>query len=410
MQTLKGFRDFLGREARERYWLINIFRQVFESQGFEPLETPALEYEELLLGKYGPEADKLLYGFTDRGGRRISLRYDQTVPTARVTAQYRNELLFPYKRYQIQPVWRADKPQKGRFREFNQCDIDIIGSSSYVADSQILSTVAQVFAKLDVEVKIKINDRQALINLISSVGIEESQVKSVIQTLDKLDKKTSDEVIAELREKGIGPETCERLFEAIGAAKPPDNLTKIINLAKTLGVLENTIEFAPSLARGLDYYTGMIFEITINGYTGGSVGGGGRYDNLLKTLVGMDSPAVGMAFGFDRLMDALRELGKIPSNTSSGTKVLVTIFNPDTAEYSASIIRLLNKSGISCELYSDSSKKFEAQIKYALAKNIPYIVIAGPDEVERKMVKLKKLDDKTQEDLSIPDLIEKLKT
>jgi histidyl-tRNA synthetase len=306
-------------------------------------------------------------------------------------------LVFPYKRYQIQPVWRADKPQKGRFREFNQCDIDIIGSKSYVADAEILSTVAQVFTKLEVDVKIKINDRQALISLISSVGIDESQIKSVIQTLDKLDKKSSDEVIAELREKGIGPEICEKLFEAINLAQPPENLTKIISLAKTLGVSENAIEFSPALARGLDYYTGMIFEIIINGYTGGSVGGGGRYDNLLNSLVGMDAPAVGMAFGFDRLMDALRELGKIPTNISSNTKVLVTIFNPETAEYSASIVRVLNKSGITCELYADSSKKFDAQIKYALAKNIPYIVIAGPDEVERKMVKLKKLEDKTQD-------------
>lgn len=410
IQNLKGFRDFLGNDARLRNWLIGIFRTTFELHGFEPLETPALEYEELLLGKYGSEADKLLYSFEDRGARRVALRYDQTVPTARVVSQHKNQIVFPYKRYQIQPVWRADKPQKGRWREFNQCDIDIIGAKAPLADAEILSIVASIFDTLDLPVKIKINDRQSLISLIQSVGIGEENTLSVVQTLDKLDKKSSDEVIAELREKGIDGSICEKLFASINEAKMPDSLAKIVALAKTLGVAEDSVEFAPALARGLDYYTGMIFEVQVNDYGAGSVGGGGRYDKLLGQLVGVDTPAVGMAFGFDRLIDAIIEKGKIPNSTLQAAKVLVTIFNEDTAEYSASIMRILQKSGIRSEIYSDVGRKFEAQIKYALGKKIPYVVIAGPDEVERKMVKLKKLDDKTQEDISIPDLVEKLRS
>lgn len=411
MQTLKGFRDFIGQSARERAWLTSIFRKVFESQGFEPLETPVLEYEELLLGKYGVEADKLLYTFVDRGGRRVAMKYDQTVPTARVVAQYKNDLTFPYKRYQIQPVWRADKPQKGRWREFVQCDIDIIGVSSEVADAQLLATISNVFVALDLPYKIKINDRKFLFELIKSVGIEESSIMSVIQTLDKLDKKSSDEVIAELRTKGIDAAICEKLFVAMGDAVPPDSLKNIITYAKLLGVPDNTLEFSPALARGLDYYTGMIIELTVPGYKGGSVGGGGRYDNLLASLVGVDMPATGMAFGFDRLIDAMHELGKMPKDFSKNApRVLVTVFSTETLEYSMSIKRILEKGGIQSDIYLDTGKKFEAQIKYALAKGIPYVIIAGPDEVEKKMVKLKRLSDKTQSDLAIPDLVEKLKT
>jgi histidyl-tRNA synthetase len=203
LQTLKGFRDFIGIDARRRAWLIAQFRAVFEANGFEPLETPSLEYEELLLGKYGEEANKLIYGFEDRGGRRIALRYDQTVPTARVISQYRNDLIFPYKRYQIQPVWRADKPQKGRYREFTQCDIDVVGATAPVADAQVLATVSQFFTRLNIPFVLKVNDRTQLIESITSAGIATDMIFSVIQTIDKLDKKSSDEVITELREKGI---------------------------------------------------------------------------------------------------------------------------------------------------------------------------------------------------------------
>ncbi len=410
MQTLKGFRDFIGVASRERSWLMNIFRTIYEQQGFEPLETPSLEYEELLLGKYGAEADKLLYAFEDRGGRRVALRYDQTVPTARVVAQYKNTLTFPFKRYQIQPVWRADKPQKGRYREFYQCDIDIIGAQAPVADAQLLATVSAVFTKLEIPFKIKFNDRPSLIELISSSGVPQEKIVSVIQTLDKLDKKSSDEVIAELRDKEIDAKICEKLFEKINDAKVPPALATITSLAKNLGVAEESLEFAPALARGLDYYTGMILEVVIPGYSGGSVAGGGRYDKLLSTLVNEDIPATGLAFGFDRLIDAIRELDKFPKNLGIGAKALVTIFNEETTDYSASIFRMLQKNDVASEIYPEIGKKLESQIKYALAKKIPYVIIAGPDEKNQKMVKLKDLAKKTQEDLNIPELLERMKT
>ena len=410
LQTLKGFRDYIGIEARKRAWLLSIFRGVFETQGFEPLETPALEYEDLLWGKYGEEANKLIYGFQDRGGRRVALRYDQTVPTARVAVQYRNTLIFPYKRYQMQPVWRSDKPQKGRYREFTQCDIDIIGAPGAVADAQILATSFAVFEKLGLAVDIKINDRVQLIAMISASGVDEEKIFSVIQTLDKLDKKSSSEVIAELREKQIPQETCDVLFRSLEKAQPSASLGIIMRLAKSLGVPESQLVFSPTLARGLDYYTGMIVELVVPGYRGGSVGGGGRYDNLIGDLVGAPMPATGIAFGFDRLLDVLDELQKFPKEITRVPQVLVSIFSQDESQYATSIFRLLQKNNIAVELYSDPSKKIETQIKYAVAKKIPYVVIAGPDEQEKRIVHLKNTQTRIQNALDFPTLIETLQS
>ncbi|MEI6327533.1 MAG: histidine--tRNA ligase [Candidatus Roizmanbacteria bacterium] len=410
LQTLKGFRDFIGINARQRAWLIAQFRQIFEANGFEPLETPALEYEELLLGKYGEEANKLIYGFEDRGGRRIALRYDQTVPTARVISQYRNELTFPYKRYQIQPVWRADKPQKGRYREFTQCDIDIVGAKSPMADAQILATVAQFFDQIGVDYELRVNNRTALIEMITGAGIGKELIFSVIQTIDKLDKKTSDEVVAELREKGVTQQQADILFQNFKSSAPSANLQSILDIAGSLGVKKSKMVFTPTLARGLDYYTGMIFEIILPAYGGGSVGGGGRYDNLINDLVGFDSPAVGMAFGFDRLIDALTDMKAFPSNLMTDAQVLVTIFSPDQMNYSAQIARGLRGAGVNVDLYADSTRKLEAQLKYALAKSIPYLIIAGPDEEAGKVIQLKNLSERSQKTLSIEEVIEKLKS
>lgn len=408
-QTLKGFRDFIGIDARRRAWLISQFREVFEANGFEPLETPALEYEDLLLGKYGEEANKLIYGFEDRGGRRIALRYDQTVPTARVISQYRNDLIFPYKRYQIQPVWRADKPQKGRYREFTQCDIDVVGSPSPVADAQVLATVSQFFTRLNIPFILKVNDRTQLISSIATAGIAADMTFSVIQTIDKLDKKSSDEVITELREKGVTADQADKLFASFQGATPSDALQTIIDTAVSLGVRKAAMEFVPTLARGLDYYTGMIFEIILPEYEGGSVGGGGRYDNLIKDLVGFDTPAVGMAFGFDRLIDALVDLDKFPKDLGARTQVLVTIFAPEQIAYAARTCRDLREKGIAVELYADSTRKLEAQLKYAIAKSIPYAIVAGPEEEAGKVLQLKTLSSRTQVTVSLEEVVEKLR-
>lgn len=405
LQTLKGFRDFVGTQARRRAWLLSVFRGVFEYQGFEPLETPALEYEELLLGKYGEEANKLIYGFEDRGGRRIALRYDQTVPTARVAVQYRSELVFPYKRYQMQPVWRSDKPQKGRYREFTQCDIDIIGAPGPVADAQILATVSAVFEKLEIQAELKLNDREQLMSMIRASGVAEDKTFSVIQTLDKLDKKSSSEVITELRDKQISQETCDTLFKSLQEAKPSEALTTIIRLAVSLGVPEAQLVFSPTLARGLDYYTGMIVEPIIPRYKGGSVGGGGRYDNLIENLVGTPMAATGIAFGFDRILEALEELNKFPEGLAQPSQVLVTVFSTDDSMYATSIFRLLQKNNISVELYSDPSRKIEAQIKYAVAKKIPFVIIAGPDEQKNRLVTVKNLATREQNSVDFSKLL-----
>lgn len=409
LQTLKGFRDFHGVQAHKRMWLVGIFRKVFESYGFGPLETPALEYESLLLGKYGDEANKLIYSFEDRGGRRVAMRYDQTVPTARVVAQYQNELLFPYKRYQIQPVWRSEKPQKGRYREFTQCDIDIIGSDSTIADAQILAVTSEVMRTLDLPVVMKINDREQLIRLINHAGIPPEKTFSVIQTIDKLDKKSSSEVVEELREKGISQETSDELFKLLQDAKPTDKLAQIIRYAHSMGVPESALAFTPALARGLDYYTGMIFEPIVADYKSGSLGGGGRYDKLIEELVGVSLPATGMAFGFDRILEVLEALGKFPADLAQPARALITIFSEDSALYSTSIYRLLQKNNITVELYPHTKKKIEAQIKFASTKKIPFVVIAGEQEQQSKMVTIKDLATREQKTVDLPTLIQLLK-
>jgi histidyl-tRNA synthetase len=403
MQLLKGFRDFVGPDARKRNWLISIIRTVFERYGFEPLETPALEYEALLMGKYGAEAEKLIYRFVDNGGRHVAMRYDQTVPMARVIAEHQNEIAFPYKRYQIQPVWRADKPQKGRYREFYQSDIDIIGSSSPVADAEILVTFFSVFKEMGISsIQIKINDRKQLIQVIKDYGVEDSNVLSVIQTIDKIEKESKEDLVEELTKKNVqnGMELLDNLLQS----QPSEDLKTIMQYAISLGVPESTLVFSPALARGLDYYTGMIFEGSIPEYTVGSIGGGGRYDNLINDLVGIDKPAVGVALGFDRILEAADELGIIPTDISSAT-VLVTIFNEDLINNSLEITSLLRSKAISTECYSDASAKIDKQLKYADRKGIPYVIILGPEEVEKNSVVLKNMKEGTQETISIDQLV-----
>ncbi len=403
-QTLKGFRDFLGADARKRAWLKEKIRIAFEKFGFEPLETPTLEYESLLLGKYGAEADKLIYGFEDRGGRRIALRYDQTVPTARIVAQYKNQLIFPYKRYQIQNVWRADKPQKGRFREFTQCDADIIGSTSLITDAEILAIYASIYLEIGItSIKIKINHRQQLIENILNSGITQEQVFTVIQSIDKLDKKTREEVLEELADKGISVEKGTSLLDSLEKCVMSETLKTILGYVKGMGIDTGIFEFTPTLARGLDYYTGLIFEGIIPEYGVGSVGGGGRYDNLIKDLVGVEMPAVGFGLGFDRTLEAAEELGKIPDFKGS-SRFLVTVFSPELINISLEVTSLLRKQGIATECYLDSGKRLDGQLKYANAKGIPFVVIIGPYEAEKRIVRIKDMADREEREISIDAL------
>ncbi len=361
-RTLKGFRDFLPKEARKRAYVIASLKKVFESYGFEPLETPALEYEDILMGKYGEEGDKLMYRFEDNGQRRVALRYDQTVPLSRVAAQYQNELPSPFKRYQIQNVWRAENTQRGRYREFLQCDIDIVGVNSYVADSEIIYVAISCLTTLGFKnFRVLVNDRKIF------EGIE----SRAILIIDKLKKIGEEGVKEELRKNGFD----EGILDKIKNASPTESLEKI------LGSQKDYVVFEPTLARGLDYYTGLIVEIEVDGFEAGSVAGGGRYDGLIGMFSGQNIPAVGFAFGFDRLLEAMDAKNLFPPNLTT-TKVLV-INQSENQEAVSNIVNPLRKNGINAEIYLDFNAPLEKQFKYAEKKEIPYVVFpVNENEVE----------------------------
>jgi histidyl-tRNA synthetase len=389
-QTLKGFRDFLPAEKRKRDFVAHNMRTVFERHGFAPLETPTLEYASLLLGKYGDEADKLVYTFEDRGERQVGLRYDQTVPTARVLAQYQNDLPRYFRRYQIQNVFRADKPQKGRYREFTQCDCDVFGSLSPLADAEILSVYYNVFKEIGlVSISIELNDRQTLIQTLQQYSTASVSVFSIIQSVDKLDKLSSGEVAAELIGKGLTKDNADGVLNAIATAKPSASLQAVIDAAVQLGVPRQNLVFNPRIARGLDYYTGMIFEGKIPEYTVGSVGGGGRYDHLIKDLSGFEMPAVGFGIGFDRTVEAADQLGLIPMG-GSGTRVLVTVMSEQDMPASLETAQKLRAIGIATEVYP-AIDKLAKQFKLADQKKIPYVIIIGEEERKAGKVTIKSL-------------------
>ncbi len=398
-QTLKGFRDFLPKEAMKRLRAIEKIRKIFELFGFDPLETPALEYADVLLGKYGEEADKLLYLFEDRGGRKIGLRYDQTVPTTRVVAQYPN-LPKPFKRYQIQPVWRAENPQKGRFREFLQCDIDIFGAENLLADSEIIVCALSVAKNLGFQnAKMLINDRSIFAGL----------KPEFVTTIDKLQKIGKENVISELIKKGMSEKEAQDLVNSFDNKKPTPNLVSIFNQLKSFGLEEfKDFQFKADLARGLDYYTGSIFELVLPDYQTGSLGGGGRYDNLVGQFTGQKTPAVGFAFGFDRIIEAMDQLGLSESKLTN-TKILVTIFLPELKNQAIALTSKLRNAGINTEIYFDIDDKLEKQLKYADKKGITYVAIIGPDEVKNGTVTLKNLKEKKQETVAIDDLLKSVK-
>lgn len=397
---LRGFRDLLPTEKRKRDYIEAKMKTVFQRFGFEPLETPTLEYAELLFGKYGNEADKLIYRFKDNGGRDVGLRYDQTVPTARVLAQYQNELPKYFRRYQIQNVFRADKPQKGRYREFRQCDCDILGSTSPLADAEILAVFYAVYQEIGLKsLVIQFNDRQTLLATLSPFASEKVDVFSLIQSIDKLDKVSSETVIAELVQKGLKKALAQQALTAIENAEMSQNLQGIFANAIALGVDSKALKFNPRLARGLDYYTGLIFEGRISEYAVGSVGGGGRYDNLIKDLSGPDMPAVGFAIGFDRTVEAADQLRCIPTDTT-GTQVLVTIFDQQCQAASLKIACALRAAGITTEVYP-AVDKLAKQCKLADDKNIPFVVIVGPEEIKNKMLILKNLRSNEQMSLTL---------
>jgi histidyl-tRNA synthetase len=409
IQTLKGFRDFLPNEMRKRQYVSNKIKETFEIYGFEPLETPTLEYASLLLGKYGDEADKLVYTFEDRGGRQVGLRYDQTVPTARILSQYQNELPKYFRRYQIQNVFRADKPQKGRYREFTQCDCDIFGSDSILTDAELLATINAVFKNLGFNsIIIAFNDRSLLVENISPFVNEKVDIFSIIQSIDKLDKQNPETIIEELVDKGLKRKEAEAVLCKIENINVSNNLAKIVQKTLKLGVDKDTLVFNPKLARGLDYYTDLIFEIKIPEYGNSSVGGGGRYNNLIEDLSGLKMPAVGVGLGFDRIVEICEEMNLIKEN-GAGPIAMIGFFEDENCQNQAAMIaKELRQEKIRIELFP-TFDKLSKQFKVAEQKKIPFMIVIGEDEIKANKFTIKDMNSGEQSLLTLAEIKNKLK-
>lgn len=407
-QTLKGFRDLLPPEMAVRNYVKNTLVNVFETFGFLPLETPALEYASVLKGKYSGETDeKLGYFFKDNGDREIGLRYDLTVPVAKVLAMYSNQIQLPFKRYQIQPVWRAENTQKGRYREFIQCDIDTFGTNSPISDAEIISLVYNATQKLGLKnALIKINSRIILTDILTKSGIEKDQ-NLILQSLDKIEKIGDNGVKEELKSKNLSPSQIDNLFKYIKEAQLDDRLTQIFVKIKSLGIPDSAYVFDPTLVRGCDYYTSTIFEISVP-EANGSIGGGGRYDKLIKTLGGPDIPAVGFSFGFERVVDVIKDLNLLPQTNQSKTKILIANFGPETESNILNLTSQLRDQGIASIVYPDNDK-LPKQIKYAISLNIPYLAIIGTNEAKNNQITLKDLNTTKQTTTNLKDLIKILK-
>src|ERR1035437_2289224 len=400
-RTLKGFRDFLPKDARKRSYVLETLKRVFESYGFEPLETPVLEYEDILAGKYGDEGDKLMYRFVDNGDRKVAIRYDQTVPLARVVGQYQNELPTPFKRYQIQNVWRAVNTQRGRYREFLQVDADSDGTYSPLSDAEVISAVIKCLEQLGFKnFKVLVKDRTLFSNL-PQLGIQESEIPVFVRAIDKLKKIGKEKVLEELIANGIPAERATYVLQTLEFEKPTSKIKDILETLEKMGADKQLVEFLPTLARGLDYYTGLIFEVEVDGYDVGSIAGGGRYDNLIGMFAGKEIPAVGFAFGFDRLVEAMEVLNLFPNNLYT-SKVLVAFAKSELQEKALKISEELRNKKINCEVYLEDVN-LEKQLKYADKKQIPFVVIVDED----KLI-LKDMIERTQEELEIDKIVNKL--
>jgi histidyl-tRNA synthetase len=397
-QTLKGFRDFLPQDAIKRQYAIRIIRNTFESFGFEPLETPAVEYLETFIGNVG-EDEKLFFKFQDQGKRWVALRYDQTVPTCRVIAQYPNEIKLPFKRYQIQTVWRSEKPQKGRFREFLQCDADIFGVDHRSSDAETVALTIQIFKNLGFKHPTAIINDRAL--------YQDIPYKAIV-AIDKLGKIGEEGVAEELMAKGYAKSDAQALLLKVKSSTPNDALKTIFSFLDAYGMKEN-YRFEPTLARSFNYSTGTIWEIVDPEFTAGSMAGCERFDSLIGKFCNRNVPAVGFAVGFDRTMVAMDELGLFP-NLRTKTMVVMTVFNEQFLENSQKIAKTLRKAGINTDLYPDPTDKLEKQLKYADNKGVPFVLIQGPEESKKGIVKMKNMQTKEQHELSLDDIIRMLTT
>ena len=393
-RTLKGFKDYLPEEERLRLKIIDTCREVFELYGFLPTSTPALEYLETLTQKYG-EDEKLIYNFKDRGDRDVGLRYDLTVPLARLVSQYQNEIKFPFRRYQIAAVWRAENPQKGRFREFTQADADIVGVESLSADAECVALYYEIFKRLGVEnFKIRINSRKVFDKLAQELKLGTEQTAGAIRIIDKFDKigqeeadRLLEEVLNEEQFKGV-----KKFLQEDSDFSELDELKKYLD---GLGVPNDVYVFDKKIVRGLDYYSGMVFEASVSHSDFGSLGGGGRYVS-----------AVGMSVGVDRLLGLMLQQGtKLPI---PATKVLVMNLGSEFVEKSLEILNQLRTAGIASEYFYDQ-KDLDKQFKYAEALNIPYAVLIGDEEMKKNGVTVRDLKKREQETIKLPEAVNILK-
>ncbi len=442
-----GTRDFGPEKMNKRLFILDTIRQIFRKHGFQPLETPSMEKLSVLTGKYGDEGDQLMFKILNSGDflNKVStegkdykkltpeiaekaLRYDLTVPFARFVAMNRNDIQFPFKRYQMQPVWRADRPQKGRYREFYQCDADIVGTDSLLCEQELMEMAHEVLAGLGInDFSIKINNRKILTGIAEAIG-ENGKEAIICTAIDKLDKIGQEGVDKELVERGILNDAISKLLpilqiagsnsDKIAALKTvlagsETGLKGLAELEKVLHLLEATcpdhkMQFDQSLARGLSYYTGAIFEIKAYGVQIGSISGGGRYDNLTGVFGLPNMSGVGISFGIDRVYDVMEELGIFPVNDAFSTKVLIVAMEDSVVDFALQTAQKLRLANVQTEVYPEVGAKMKKQLGYADARKIPFAIIIGSEEAHNKVLSLKNLITGEQQKLNLEQLIEVL--
>ncbi|MBD2700257.1 histidine--tRNA ligase [Spirosoma sp. BT702] len=447
----KGTRDFGPEQMRKRLFIFDTIRRTFQRFGFQPLETPSMENLTTLMGKYGDEGDQLLFKILNSGDFAASLseldlatgskkltpkisekglRYDLTVPFARYVVMNRNALVMPFKRYQMQPVWRADRPQKGRYREFYQCDADVVGTDSLLCEAEIVLMIHEVFRNLGIQdFTLKINNRKILAGIAERIGIP-GQEGTLSVAIDKLDKIGQDNVLIELRERGFSDDSIasltplfsftqnnttnvltelkQWLHDSITAQQGIKELDETLRLVNQYGLIDSQVEVDPTLARGLSYYTGAIFEVKANAVNIGSVSGGGRYDNLTGAFGMPGLSGVGISFGVDRIYDVMEELNLFPTATGQGTQVLIIPFDAEARSVALPLLNQLRSAGITAETYPDLAK-VKKMLDYANSKAIPFVVLIGSEEVQTGQLSVKNMLTGEQQKMSADSVIELIK-
>jgi histidyl-tRNA synthetase len=399
-RTLKGFNDYLPEAAARREWIMAELRRTFSSWGYVPLETPALEYADVLLGRYGAEAEKLIYRFNDMGGRDVALRYDQTVPFARVIAQFR-DLPRPFRRYQFQRVWRGENTGRGREREFTQCDVDTAGAPGVVADAETICVAAEGFRAIGFNrVKVLVNDR----TLFDGLGLTKGDVIAI----DKLAKIGEDGVVRELASHGRTEASARDILHRLQASPPPARLHDVLSAARDLGIADDDLVYDPTLARGLEYYTSTILEVVSPDYTAGSLGGGGRYDRLIGRFTGRDIPAVGFSFGLERVTDALASLARL-DHVRAVPDVVVIAFGSANLGWAGKVASDARAAGLMVSVSTEPDRPMGKQLETASRLGAGHAIVVGEDEASSKTATLRNLSTRAQSTASVPEVIASVK-